>query len=255
VSANAAARLEAIITGSRDCFFRHPDTRVVEREGWRQIVTPSARTFGYNEVLYSVLDPADAQRVAAETVAQYRSWNVPFKWVVGLRSSPPELADHLRRLGLQEWPMQGLCAASDLAVASPSEIRVEKLGSERAAEYATLLARGWELDGTDVVAAYREELSRATGHRLFVAYFEGSPAGVASYFANASSAHLMGGVVLPQFRGRGVYRALVAGRLYEAHREGLGLVTTHARRATSGPILEGFGFDSLIDFSIFGEGM
>jgi GNAT superfamily N-acetyltransferase len=66
---------------------------------------------------------------------------------------------------------------------------------------------------------------------------------------NNDAAYLIGGVVLPELRGRGVYRALVRARL-EAVRGRLSLATTHAREATSAPILERLGFRTAFRYSV-----
>ena len=65
------------------------------------------------------------------------------------------------------------------------------------------------------------------------------------------SAYLVGGVVLPAFRGRGVYRALIAARLRHARAAGVAVVTTQARAATSAPILARLGFVALVECESF----
>ncbi|HZI05184.1 MAG TPA: GNAT family N-acetyltransferase, partial [Archangium sp.] len=61
----------------------------------------------------------------------------------------------------------------------------------------------------------------------------------------------LGGVVLPAFRGRGLYRALVTARLrYAAERE-IPFATSHARANTSAPLLERLGFETLCRFPVF----
>jgi GNAT superfamily N-acetyltransferase len=87
--------------------------------------------------------------------------------------------------------------------------------------------------------------------RLFVAYAGGVPAAAAAYQPFARSAFLMGGVVLPQFRGRGLYRALVHARLAHARSLGIELATTHAREASSAPILEKLGFATVCRFAMY----
>jgi GNAT superfamily N-acetyltransferase len=86
---------------------------------------------------------------------------------------------------------------------------------------------------------------------LFVARHGGEPAAVASTLYLARSAYLMGAVVLPGFRGRGLYRALVAARLAEAAKRGLAIATTQARAETSAPLLERFGFATICSYPVF----
>lgn len=61
----------------------------------------------------------------------------------------------------------------------------------------------------------------------------------------------MGGVVLPSYRGRGLYRALVHARLAHARARGIAIATSHAREATSAPILEAIGFETVCRFPLY----
>jgi GNAT superfamily N-acetyltransferase len=58
-------------------------------------------------------------------------------------------------------------------------------------------------------------------------------------------AYLFGAQVFPAFRGRGIYRALVAARLGFLAARGVSLAVTQARAATSAPLLERFGFETV----------
>jgi GNAT superfamily N-acetyltransferase len=83
---------------------------------------------------------------------------------------------------------------------------------------------------------------------MFLARWDGEPAAIASYVTFPRSAYLLGGFVLPRFRGRGLYRALIQARLADACARGIALATSHAREATSAPILERLGFATICRF-------
>ncbi len=83
--------------------------------------------------------------------------------------------------------------------------------------------------------------AEAGGVRLVTALVFGEPAGGGSLWVEADGATLGGASVLPRFRHRGVYRALVAERTRLAAEQGAPLLITHARPA-SRPILEWLGF-------------
>jgi GNAT superfamily N-acetyltransferase len=55
-------------------------------------------------------------------------------------------------------------------------------------------------------------------------------------------ARFWGTAVIPEFRGRGVYRALVHARMTDAKARGARLALVHAREKTSSPILQRLGF-------------
>ncbi|WP_027346791.1 GNAT family N-acetyltransferase [Hamadaea tsunoensis] len=90
-------------------------------------------------------------------------------------------------------------------------------------------------------AADRETVAAGTGG-LVVAYLEGTPVAVAGIKIVDGVARLWGGAVLEEYRGRGVYRAMVAARLAYAAGHGATMALTQGRVATSSPILRRLGF-------------
>jgi GNAT superfamily N-acetyltransferase len=115
--------------------------------------------------------------------------------------------------------------------------------------FSRVMAEGWggELAAIATTNRLIAALPEAR-QQMFLARWDGEPAAVASYVACPRSAYLLGGVVLPRFRGRGLYRALVQARLADARARGIGLATSHAREATSAPILERLGFATICQF-------
>ena len=87
--------LHEVLQCPRHAHVTLPDMRVIERPGWKQLVTPSFARGGFNEVAYARLDDADADRVIAETIEQYRQAGITFRWVVGPDSAPADLAARL----------------------------------------------------------------------------------------------------------------------------------------------------------------
>ena len=81
---------------------------------------------------------------------------------------------------------------------------------------------------------------------LFVAYDRGAEvsSGRLELAPGRAFAGLYGGGTIPNYQGRGVYRALVAARAAEARRRGHRYITVDARE-TSRPILERLGFEAL----------
>jgi GNAT superfamily N-acetyltransferase len=75
----------------------------------------------------------------------------------------------------------------------------------------------------------------------FVGCWNETPAGAGGYTLAGPVARLWGAAVVPAFRGRGIYRALVRARLAEAAARGATLALVHAE-ATSSPVLQRLGF-------------
>jgi GNAT superfamily N-acetyltransferase len=82
------------------------------------------------------------------------------------------------------------------------------------------------------------------GVRLVTALVFGESAGGGSLYVEADGAILGGASVMPRFRHRGIYRALVAERTRLAAEQGAPLLITHAR-PPSRPILQWLGFTAI----------
>lgn len=67
-------RLREVLEAPRRAFLPLPDTQVIERPGWLQLITPSLRQGGLNEVAYSALDEMEADAVIDETLEVYRRY-------------------------------------------------------------------------------------------------------------------------------------------------------------------------------------
>ncbi|HWJ67651.1 MAG TPA: GNAT family N-acetyltransferase [Nocardioides sp.] len=83
---------------------------------------------------------------------------------------------------------------------------------------------------------------RGGGGGAVVAYLDGRPVGSGGITVAGADGRLWGGVVLPETRGRGVYRAILAARLRYALDHGCDLAVVKGRVETSGPILRRAGF-------------
>src|SRR5262249_19795941 len=84
------------------------DTRIVERPGWYQIITPSAPRNTQNEIIFSQLEEKDADGVIDETIATYRACGQATKWSVGPWTRPSDFGERLARRGFQSWEVRGM---------------------------------------------------------------------------------------------------------------------------------------------------
>jgi GNAT superfamily N-acetyltransferase len=136
--------------------------------------------------------------------------------------------------------------------APDAPIHVEQVGPDRVDVFTDVVAQGWQCDREPFAVLNRMAVARPEyGQRLFMASYEGKPAAAALYMAFARSAYLIGGVVLPEFRGKGVYRALVGARLRDAAARGLSLATSHAMADTSAPVLLRMGFVEVCRYAVY----
>lgn len=227
--------------------------RVVSRPGWEQVITPSFRQGGLNEVSLAQLADDEADAVIAATLAEYDALGLRFRWTVGPDSRPLDLGDRLARRGFRGERVVVMAAeASSLRIERDLEVEARPVELAELELYARTVGAGWGVDPAPLLAYERELRDQPERrHFNFLAWHGAQPAGAANYYAFARSAYLMGGVVLPDHRRRGVYRSLLAARLRHARARGLDLVTTQARASSSAPILARLGFVSLCEIWSF----
>jgi hypothetical protein len=228
-----------IIERPRHAFVPLPDLRLIERAGWRQIITPSLKTGGLNEVSFARLEEAELERVVDETIAQYKAHGCQFMWRVG-PDSTPALKDVLVRRGGVHTRSHGMARSTEMSVSS--EIVVERVDATNVDAFTRAQAEGWGMDPGPLAAVTAVVLEHGPFQRMYLARIDGEPAATASSAVFERSVYLMGGVTLERFRGRGLYRALVAARMADAK---VPLAISHARASTSAPILEKLGFETL----------
>ncbi|MBX3270649.1 MAG: GNAT family N-acetyltransferase [Sandaracinaceae bacterium] len=249
-----AQALEEAWTGPRQAFVPAPDTRIVEEPGLTYVLTPSVVASSFNEVWRVELSDEDADAAIDRVIAAYRARGRASKWIVTDESRPRDLVARLEARGLVAWGARAMACEPSLAITTPPDVAVEPVDVANEAEYCETLLAGFGQpdDATFAAVVARTRACIAPRHRLYLARIDGAPVGAASWAALPRSAYLGGAAVAPAFRGRGVYRALVAARLADARAHGYGLATTQAREATSAPILARLGVRTLARFVVVG---
>jgi GNAT superfamily N-acetyltransferase len=179
-------------------------------------------------------------------------------WYVGPSCQPVELVDMLRERGFtpaNQPPFEPRFTAMTLTREPPAgplgagvEARLVRDRDEYArAMRAGLTAAGESEEATaDFVAGGVAGWDHESGiaRMTHIAFADGEVAGLGMLTYGPSAFLLGGGAVLPAFRGRGVYRALVASRWRTAVASGKPALTVHAG-AMSRPILERCGFEKV----------
>jgi GNAT superfamily N-acetyltransferase len=170
------------------------------------------------------------------------------EWWVGW-TAPESLADDLLGNGLvpdDEPLLIGMSSATEPPAAAHIEVRT----IDTAAQYLEAVAVDWEVwqlpeedrakRRATEVARFDDEHAAGTAHH-WAAYEDGVPVGFGRGIDMDDGVALMGGAVLPEARGRGVYRALVHARWEHAVARGTPLLVVQAGRM-SAPVLDGLGF-------------
>jgi hypothetical protein len=213
---------------------------------------------GWAGVVWSDLADSDADAVIAAQVGRMAELGVPWEWKHYSYDTPPDLAARLVSAGLTPGPVEALMVAEisdlDLAAGPPPGIRLDRVTEP--AGVAVLVGVHDEVFGGDhaaLGAALLAGLSLRPPTTIgLVATAAGTPvaAGRLELHHGTDFASLWGGGTVMAWRGRGVFRALVARRARLAADAGFRYLQVDAS-AQSRPILERLGFVHLADTTPF----
>lgn len=164
-------------------------------------------------------------------------------WEIGTNATPGDLVDRLLALGLvDDEPdpyVLGMVLDAPPAQA-PLDVEVRRASTAQehfAAEKIAAVAFN-EPEPPEPVEPRPEE---HPSKMVYVAYVDGEPVARASASFGEHAVSLFGGATLPEARGRGAYRALVAARWEDAVTRGTPVLVTQAGRMSQ-PILAQLGF-------------
>lgn len=218
VDARVAAIAGAFVTHWSH-FGRYPGSSLHDEDGVLWFESPIAH-LPYNAVIRSHVT-GDPDAVVARVTERFRARGVPFMWVVRPGDSPHDLGARIAAAGLslvEEATGMDLDLAEWHADPAPAGVEVvEALDETRLRHYEELIRTYWAVP--DEARELIEVLNRHwTGDRgpgtRFVAYVDGAPVG--KLFLNLLElpvAGVYGVAVVPEARGRGVARALMAAAL------------------------------------------
>ncbi|HEY0416581.1 MAG TPA: GNAT family N-acetyltransferase [Gaiellaceae bacterium] len=177
-------------------------------------------------------------------------------WWVGWSATPADLAGRLLALGLVPDPTEQTLTGMTCETPPPEAPDVDVRRIETLEQQLAALEVDWEVWHHDAAErARRAETERqrfsadGTAHH-FAAYAGGRPVGFGRAVDMDSGVALLGGAVLPAFRRRGVYRALVRARWEHAVARGTPVLVVQAGRL-SAPVLDGLGFRRHGDLHLF----
>jgi GNAT superfamily N-acetyltransferase len=217
----------------------------VERAG-RVIRCLSAEPDGWSGIEWSDLDETTADDVIAEQLRYFAERDRAIEWKYYAYDRPADLPDRLRAAGLEPGEEEALMVA-DVAdvpdIAPPEGIRIVVVSDEDGLrQVKDVHDRVFGGDHGPMVASMRARLpSGAVAPVLALAGDEPVCAARVEFHTGTDFASLWGGGTLPQWRGKGVYRAMVSHRAALAADRGYRYLRTDAL-PTSRPILEKLGF-------------
>ncbi|MFG3181261.1 GNAT family N-acetyltransferase [Streptomyces nigra] len=227
-----------------------PDA-VVERAG--PVVRQVSPTPGWNGVVWSALDESTADAAIAAQIDHFGGLGLEFEWKVYGHDRPVDLGRRLRGAGFtaepEETVMVAEAAALDLDVQPPAGLRLVPVTDAAGADLvAEVHRRAFGGDGESI--RHRVLAHLATGEDTLLAVVavtdDGEPVSAArmELVPGTRFAGLWGGGTVEGWRGRGLYRSLVAYRARLAADRGYRYLQVDAM-STSRPILERLGFVAL----------
>ena len=222
----------------------------VERAG--NVVRHVGSAEDWNGVLWSDLDAAGADAAIAGQIAHFNGLGLEFEWKVYGHDRPADLGQRLRAAGFTPGPeetlMVGAVAELDLDAEPPEGVRLHAVT---------------DAVGVDLLVDVHEQAFGKDGSRLrhhLLARLAADPDSVLAVVAVAGGVPvsgarmepvpgkdfvgLWGGGTVEGWRGRGIYRALVAHRARVAADRGYRYLQVDAS-SRSRPILERLGFAPL----------
>ena len=230
---------------------RHPDGdgRVERDLGVIRCVSDAG---GWNGVTWSDLDDGNADAAIAAQLIRFAEIPTPWEWKHYSYDQPPDLPARLVAAGFAREQAETLLVAeiADLAlnVASPAGVELRAVVDQQGVD--AVVAVHDEVFGVDH-SALRDVLTRSLTERprrveALVAVAGQAPiaAGRVQFHPGSDFAGLWGGGTLPAWRGRGVFRSLVARRAAMAAARGFRYLQVDAS-PESRPILERLGFVEL----------
>ncbi|HEV8230218.1 MAG TPA: GNAT family N-acetyltransferase [Candidatus Limnocylindria bacterium] len=187
---------------------------------------------------------------------RYSAGRKAFGWVTGPLTRPHDLGERLVAAGLTKTDEMAGMALTDLATQIDApEVDIREATLQDVQNASEMMARAYGIP-EDVVRFFNILLAmseRVAPNRGYFAYVDGQPVAWSYlvYLPDSPIVLLGGAATLPEFRGRGLYSALVARRLADARADGRRAAVIQAVRSTSAPICAKLGFREVCGLELY----
>jgi GNAT superfamily N-acetyltransferase len=187
---------------------------VDEVGGAMLLAAPGLNHLLFNRVIGLGEQAAATPELIAEIMGRYWDLSIERYWVhVGPYARPARLGRMLQEQGLAPYRRSWvkLIRPAQRAAPASGEAVVREAAADDAIAVASILGAGFDLP--QAAAEIFGQLIGRQGWRVYVAEIDGEIAGAAGLFVEADAAYLPFAATRPEFRSRGVQRALIAARI------------------------------------------
>ncbi|SCL20976.1 Acetyltransferase (GNAT) domain-containing protein [Micromonospora rhizosphaerae] len=192
---------------------------------------------------------AELDELIARQVELFRRRGEAVEWKLNGHDEPADLGDRLRAAGFVPEDLETVVVGPVAALAAavpvlPDGVRLREVTARADLERIAAMEEAvWHDDRSHLVTGLAKEIDADPQSITVVVAETGETvvsAGWVRYLRNTGFATLWGGSTLPEWRGRGIYRALVAYRARLAEQRGKTLLQVDCS-PDSRPILERLG--------------
>jgi GNAT superfamily N-acetyltransferase len=203
---------------------------------------------GMNYILYTDLNESNVDAVIEEQVAYFSGINRPFNWKTFSHDRPADLVQRLAARGFEIDDTDAVMvldvAGAPESLLSTTTAHVRRLDHpSQLPDVVTVLESVWDENFTWVYKRLGSHMEIPGYLSVYVVYVDDKPASTGwTYFNRKNFASLWGGSTVADYRGRGLYTALLSARVQEARQRGVPYLTIDAG-SMSRPIVARHGFE------------
>lgn len=235
---------------------RSSKNEVVVSDQWVQLTTPGAPTPVMNGVFRCEIESDRAEEHVRKTIAAYREKGLPFRWKTCESTKPVNIESLLKDNGLQlkDLLFGVIALPGHIELPENLNVNIRPLSPELKEDWITIQRNAWKVpqQGLDYIRKnFENESQRIDKNNIaYLAYVDGVPVASAGLLIHKDYVFLVGAATAPDYRGKGVYKALLRERILKANELNLPVVN-HCVSNTSAPICLKLGFEKVCEIKSY----
>jgi len=212
-----------------------------------------------NRICNARLNSANVSDAIEAAIKFYTALGRGFSWAIGPGSTPADLGQRLADAGFERaFDTEGLYLTSfNVPIIPNPDYVISEISINDPEPVIEVISRGFNTS-EESTRKFNEMLrlcQETILTRIFAAHTTDSNRIIAcaylTYYPDVPIALMGGAATLEEYRGRGLYTALMAHRLAAARRDNIEAVIVLADSTTSGPICKKIGFKKACDVHVY----